>query len=161
MRLKNTIRYNEFKFKKEQSKFKQQRNKAVSLRSFVLFRSAVPVGWKKPPFHSSLVSLAPASPEKGQAVTTLPRPHLHTLTSCVRRGYCVRNTASLRSAALHFIQPYLRPPPLVFWRLLYRQPSTSIGTLTLILIIYSAEASLVRLPLHAPIPTPPKKGLSV
>jgi len=46
----------------------------------------------------------------------------------------------------------------MFWRLLYRQPSTSIGTLTLILIIYSAEASLVRLPLHAPVPTPPKKG---
>jgi hypothetical protein len=44
-------------------------------------------------------------------------------------------------------------PPLVFWRLLYRQPSTSIGTLTLILIICSANATLFRLPFHAPIPT--------
>ena len=54
----------------------------------------------------------------------------------------------------------LRPPPLMFWRLLYRQPSTSIGTPEkgLNIIICSADASLVRLPLHAPVPTPPKKG---
>ena len=54
----------------------------------------------------------------------------------------------------------LRPPPLMFWRLLYRQPSTSIGTPEkgLNIIICSADASLVRLPLHAPVPTPPTKG---
>jgi len=48
----------------------------------------------------------------------------------------------------------------VFWRLLYRQPSTSIGTPEkgLNIIICSAEALPVRLPLHAPVPTPPKKG---
>jgi hypothetical protein len=40
---KNTIQYNNFRFKKKQSVNKQQSNKAVSLRSFPLFRWAVPV----------------------------------------------------------------------------------------------------------------------
>ena len=43
-----------------------------------------------PPFRSPLVSIASARPEKGQAATTLPRPRLHTLSSYVRRGYCIR-----------------------------------------------------------------------
>jgi hypothetical protein len=68
-----------------------------SVASFVPFGCSSRL--KKPPFHSPLVSIAPASPEKGQAVTTLPRPHLHTVASFVRRGYYIHNTASLRFAS--------------------------------------------------------------
>ena len=94
---------------------KQQRKKAVSLWSLPLLRSAVPVGWKKPPFHSSLVSIAPASLEKRQAVTTLPRPHLHTVASVVRWGFTVfatvpkKNRDRYKSTAPHFLAVALPP----------------------------------------------------
>ena len=59
----------------------------------------------------------------------LPSPHLHTLSSCVRRGYCIHNTASFislhstcRFRKLHRHTPFssihsssiLRLPPLIF-----------------------------------------------
>ena len=87
---------------------KQQRNKAVSLSVvlFVLFltfsRSFLP------PF--SFVS-----------------PHV--LYLFVRRGYfCFFRLLFVPLKKRDFLQRKKNKPPLVFWRLLYRQPSTSIGT---------------------------------
>jgi hypothetical protein len=51
-------------------------------------------------------------------------PHLHTVTSCVRRGYYSHNTASFRSATLLCSQQYYVCRPLFFQRLLLR---TAIG----------------------------------
>jgi hypothetical protein len=109
-----------------------------SLCSVRLFQSVVGRKSLLPPFHSPLVSIASASPEKGQATTTLPRPHLHTLSSFVRRGYYIHNTASffplhsacqLRKLRSHtpfssITSAVLCLSPLVFWRLLLR---TAIG----------------------------------
>ena len=50
---------------------------------------------------------------------------------------------------------------MLFGRLLFAQPSTSLGTLTLTFLICSAKASLLRLPFHARIPPALKKGFSV
>jgi hypothetical protein len=44
-------------------------------------------------------------------------PHLHTVSSCVRSGLCIHNTASFRytlQATFHYIPAVLCLPPLVF-----------------------------------------------
>lgn len=117
-------------------------NQAVSLRSFALFRSAVPVGrrQKKPPssIPQSTRQHSVGHPPRRKAATTLPRPHLHTLSSYVRRGYYIHNTASfiplhfafrLRKLRRHTPFRFITSAvsclsPLVFWRLLLR---TAIG----------------------------------
>lgn len=76
-------------------------NQAVSLRSFALFRSAAPVPRLRR-VHSAVRSSALCQPAQkiGQAATSLPPPHLHTRSPCVRRGYCSHNTASFISLSL-------------------------------------------------------------
>ena len=110
-----------------------------SLCSVRLFQSVVGRKSLVPPFHSPLVSIASASPEKGQAATTLPRPHLLTLSSCVRRGYYIHNTASFHfspQAPLHYIQQYYVCHPWLFQRLLLR---TAIGVCSVITLHLNKE----------------------
>jgi hypothetical protein len=123
--------------------FKQQSNKAVSLRSLPLFRWAVPVVPQKggTPFHSSLVSLAPASLEKKACSYYASSPsssHTHFLRSSglLRPQY---RFITFRCAALHSAV-FASTAPYFFSGCSFAQPSTSIGTLTLILIICFAIA---------------------
>jgi hypothetical protein len=165
---KNIIQYNDFRvkilefrfeirFQKEQSANKQQSIKrSLFGRSFCCvasFQSAEKS--LRSTNHRIFYFLQPC--KKGsKKIKNCGSPSSHTLYP----SFVVATLSATQTRKKNAGQ-CLRPPPLVFWRLLYRQPSTSIGTLTLILIICSADALLVRLPLHAPIPTPPKKGLSV
>jgi hypothetical protein len=104
---------------------KDTSNKAVSLRSFPLLRWAVPV------VRSSLRS-TDHSQRKKQELRKKSTcfflcfvPSLHTVTSCVRRGYCICKATSLRCSTFSSL---CICHPLLIWRLLNRQPSTSIGT---------------------------------
>jgi hypothetical protein len=70
-------------------------NQAVSLRSFPLFRSAVPVS--RASFRSTGTSTAQENnrfEKKPLFSCAVIVPHLHTVTSCVRRDYYIHNTAS-------------------------------------------------------------------
>lgn len=94
----------------------------VSLRSLPLFCSAVPVGrrQKNPP---SSVPQALHSTKKKSSLEKKQLfflrcfvPRLHTVTSCVRRGYYIHNTASFRfatQATLHCIPAVLCLSPLI------------------------------------------------
>jgi hypothetical protein len=107
--------------------------KAVSLRSFPLFRWAVPVS--RSSFRSTDHSQRKKQEfrKKNTCFFLCFVPSLHTVTSCVRRGYCICKTAP---DATPNAKQSLHLPPLVLWRLLNRQPSSSRGTpkgLTLII----------------------------
>ena len=145
-------------------KIKQQKQKKRSpsgrfLCCAGLFQSVVPPSVPQTTCHQKKEQLR----KKSSSFFVVCVPSLHTVASVVRRGYYIHNTALLRYAPLHFIQQYLRLSPLMFWRLLYRQPSTSIGTPEkgLKLIICSAEASLFSVAVTRSYPYAPEKGLSV
>ena len=114
-------------------------NQSVSLRSFTLFRSAVPVGQpyifirtlsvkRKSVFQfNNQVSLRSTGTSQHKKIQQLENkqlyflryfvPHLHTVSSCVRSGLCIHNTASFRfapQATLHYIPAVLCLPPSVF-----------------------------------------------
>jgi hypothetical protein len=85
-------------------------------------------------------------------VFTRSLPAFVGATTSARPQNFVRSSLVLQS--LHL-------PPLVLWRLLYRQPSTSIGTPSADFNNLLHFVTLFRLPLHARIPSPRRSSSSV
>ncbi len=85
------------------------------------------------PFHSPVVSLRIRQSRKKR--DSLPVRFLHLIFTrslpCVRRGYCIRNTASFRyapQAMLHYIPAvFCVCRPWLFQRLLFR-PAIGVGS---------------------------------
>ena len=76
--------------------FKYTGNQAVSLRSFPLFRSAVSVGRTVLHFTDTSQHKKIRQQKNAALFFLLFVPHLHTVSSCVRSGYYIHNTASFR-----------------------------------------------------------------
>ena len=99
-------------------------HKAVSLRSLPLFRWAVPVSRSSFRSTDHLPPKKRAALKKSSSFFVVCVPSLHTVASCVRRGYCVRNTNPQEKCGSVFAST----APYCLGGCSFAQPSTSIGT---------------------------------